>query len=1070
MKKLREIFKRIIVHSVIFSLIQTSFVFSAHAELSQGVQAGLGAANTALNLWSQSNQMKNQIQMSIAQQQANANMITKYGPNCKKTDGTSCYDVAGKFFPECALPPTVAGLPQNVCSEKPAQIQQFPNAKQSMISYEKLAQEWVQSYDLQLNEASNSKVPTGLKCLGDKKKALDSEMLEMVNNLTRMQEQFSSFKQKFQNQNNKMLTDLAAMKEELEGATGAGKNNLNLKVNSFMNGLSSSCKAILGDEKVAQGAQVGLIAIMNSLEPNKRKASDYQSNRTAIEAEVNADIAKIQNSIKNGGLQDYFDGKIADTSKYKSLVAATQKQATEFKIAKDRIAKELEKVGYPLPTMDKNFSADFNDFVATSKDFFKKKYVNDCITGADKTVTGMTMDQLLSTIKQVTTNNSGNADENYTTAIREVLERNLTPAQKVEEIKKLEGKYKDITFTYRGSGGQKVRETPYDFFNKTLAKCETLYTQSSQQKGSGTDLVSQQKIIERSQGLLRELQSLHDNYSGNLAARVLEQVQSCNGESKKAGSSCGDAESFDYTAASFCMSHADQCANDVSACEGKVRSEVQKRKTSMEAIASTFNLNAEALRKQSNEIFNSQKAAVMNLVKTVQARFPGTNFLIPENMFIPELTFKSDTYGIPLASDGSLAFMDDMPKKLELLKKVFKDQQDKVDDEIQDYISKQAAAMQTQKGRWNELAGQCKEMVASMQSDIDKYNAEGTKNQMEQDAKVGSFCRKYSNMKTNPLGACQDAKSLAEDADKIAARLTNSALYYTGKFRNVCNQFNNEANSADDCDSPESTAYSKYDPKTKRRCDALWKAETKRLEAEGKSGKGRKVTLMNLCEKDETSDLDFVKAVGSKLPEEDRDVLKNVSDISKIDRNKLTQEGSDFFEGILSLPKFKTENVCKQLREIDKGGKVVGDLEKETREKEIEVVGLKTKIAEATTKIDTISGKLTGPLEAAAKEKLEAEKKTLEDSKKELDAKLLSAESTIKYNKAANDKVILKAAIEALTPAPATKDEQKELALRSIGEQADQSCDAQMSNVMSNGKISGFQSEVQALDAKLFGR
>lgn len=961
MRRLKHLIKVFAVHTMIFSLVQTSFMFSAQAVEVTGKDI-LSVANIALGTYgSFLGQKQQMIQQQIAATK-NAALMQKLSPSCRNADGTYCYQTAGKYFPECPLPATMATMPQNVCSETSPNPSQSAAQISSMITYESIAKGWVNYYDQMSNEATNATYPAGLKCLTDKTKKIDSEIIEMINNLTRLQDQLNKDKETFKANNKKLLEQLSQTNDELMGAS---KNNLDIKTTAFAKYFSSSCQSVIGEEGLAKGSQVGLLAIQQSIAPANKRAADYNQNRAAIEAEVRSDVTKIQNSIANSGLQDYFDGKITETSKFQSLVTATQKQSAEFKLAKDRIAKELSKIGYDLPTMDKNFSVDFGEFLKSSQTFFKKTYINECVTGADKSGIAISTDQILNNLQQRSTGSGGTARDKYKAALTNILNSDAFIEDKLTQIRALEETYKDISITYQSANGQRVTETPYDLYVKTLAKCEERYKQDDSNTANGSNGVSQQKKVQRGQALLRELKTLHDSYASNLGSKVLDQVLSCNGETKKSGSTCGTPESFDHTAASFCMNHASQCANEVNGCYAEATNQVETRKAKMTALAKTFNANAETMVNRSNQLYNAQKANVMEMVKLIQGRFPGTNFTIPENMFISMPELKKDTYGVDLAADGSMAFMDDLPKKIDSLKKVFKDQQAKVDAEIEDYISKQKAAMSSQKERWAALASECKSQIASVSKDLAKYNSEGQKKQAEQDAKTGSFCKKYSEMAENPLGACNGADKLAEEADQISSRLTNDALKYTGKFRNVCNQYNNETSAIPDyCGSDEENK--ELSPSKKKLCKAAELKEAKEIEASlgstAKSSRKSRVNFNSLCKGDNGSNSDkvFIEKAVAKLSAEDKETLKDAKSfkdvMAKIDL--LDDTSADFFEGIKVYKKDKDEgkSLCSQIESIAQAdtGDVPTEKEKYTAARDEAVKKIEDEITAKNTEKEKI--------------------------------------------------------------------------------------------------------------------
>jgi hypothetical protein len=1062
MKKLADILRSLLVHSMIFSLIQTSFVFSSYAQDNSTAKNILGVAQAALGTFAQVQNQKIQSQMMIAQQQKNAQLMQSLSPNCRKADGTSCHTIAGKFFPECPLPSTISAMPHNVCSETNPDINQSAMQISSMQNYEQISQTWVDYYTQMENTASNATVPFGLKCLEDKHKALDSQLIEMQNNLSRLQTQISKEIEAAKAGNKKLLEELTTTNDELLGAGGSGKNNLKLKSQDFTRLFSASCQSVIGDENLANAPQMGLLGVMQSLTPANKRAADYNTNRNSIETEVRNDISKIQRSIKDGGLQNYFDGKITETSKYKSLVSATQKQAAEFKIAKDRIAGELAKLNYEIPTMDKNFEVDFSTFISVAKNHFKQQYVKDCVTGADKTGIAIPLDKILASLNQRSTKGtSSTATSKYRTSLANIMAKDSDLSSKLEEIKALEANYKDITITRQNSTGQRITETPYDFYMQTLEKCEANYVQNSQSNAAGSNGISYKKRVERGEALLRELQTLHTNYASNLGTKVLEQVLTCNGESKKAGSSCGNPESFDHTSASFCMSHANICANEVNGCYAEANKHVEVRKAKMEALAKNFNSNAAKIVERSNQLYTAQTTAVMELVKVVQARFPGTNFPIPANMFISMPEMKKDSFGIELANDGNMNFMDELPKKLEILKTMFKDQQAKVDDEITDYIGKQTQAMSTQKERWEQLAQECKSMANSIRKDIAKANAEGMKKQAEQDAQVGSFCNKYSLMKQNPLGACDDAKSLAESMDKVQARLTNETIKYTQSFRNVCNQYNNDSTDTvlNNCWDYESNK--DLTTQQKKSC-ALATAKFNKANPETAKKKSR-LNLNTFCSKNGSvnNDKEFIAAAASKLSSEDQETLKKVTTIEDLRKklDSLDDSASDFFSGLLSLG--KNNEICKTLTKIDSddatSDKTTAELKKETALEKNKQVKFEKELASLKDKIE--------------KETNADEKKKLSDAETKARKDLEDSKDSIALNEKSLNKAALKDAIDSLVPAPPSMTDIREKELRRIGEQAsDSACDAQASNVNQGKNLgSSFLDSINQLDKSILG-
>lgn len=1050
MKLLLKIKNRIVTSVIIYSLLNASLLsitFAQSKKNESSIQPNdvLQIMQAATGVYSQYVDFKATTIMQQVQAQKNQQMMQTLSPNCRKPDGTSCYTVKGKYFPECPLPASMSNMPQNVCSSA------SPNPSQisSMITYESISKGWVNYYDQMMNEASNMEVPFGLKCLQDKQKALSSQIAEMVNNLTRLQDQLNKDKEIFRANNKLLLDEMTSVNDELNGANGSGENNLKLKALDFNQYFSQNCQSVIGQETLSQGKQLGLLGIKQGLTASNKRAADFNSNRAIIESEVRTDVEKLQKAIREGGLQDYFNNNPASTSKFKSVSEAAQKQMSDFSVSTKRIAGELSKIGYELPAMDKNFSLDFNEFIAGSENFFKKQYINDCVTGADKSGIAISTEQILAALQQKSTKNAGTARDKYRAALKGILDSDASIDEKMAKIKALEATYKDISITYQNSEAQRITETPYDLYMKTLTKCEQRYTQDDSFASGGQRGVSQKTKVARGQTLLREIKGLHDNFASNLSSKVLDQALNCNGEAKKSGANCSSEEAFDHTQASFCVSHASSCANEVNGCYAEAEKHVKDRETKMRLMAIQFNKKAEDLRLRSNALYDQQKVAVMDMVKAVQSRFPGTNFLIPEGMFVSLPTLKSDRFGVALANDGDMSFLDELPKKIDLLKEVFKIQQTKVDDEINDYIGKQTAAMAREKERWNSLAGECKSMIDTSSKELARMNAEGQKKQNELDQKVANFCAKYVGIAENPMPACEDAKTLAEDVAAIQARLSNEATTLTRHFRAACNGYNNEKD-MDEYTTPLECG-SGLNAKEQKECRAeneVINRKNKKISGSGGSKPAKAVPLAAVCKDDSVSDDQFIKNAAAKLPEESREaIIKSTNIDSLLANDEIDDRG--FFSAIVKVAKKGQGNICKKLHAIEanseKSAIEISNLEDSAiPEAEKKTLAAKTKITSAEKDLNNAKS-----IKPEDKGKIDSATQALETAQKAL-SPIEENEKSLKEQLAKLKKgdvnVDLKLALDLLKTQPLSIKDQYAQQVRRIGEQSEGTpCDVRAS-------------------------
>ncbi|MGZ3809600.1 MAG: hypothetical protein ACXVCE_16080, partial [Bacteriovorax sp.] len=303
LKRLIRAAKVLMINLIIFSLLQNPFIQSAMAATNSsggfGAQDILTLANGALNIYGNYLGQKQQI---IQQQIAAANnqkLMSQLSPACRKPDGTACFAGPAKFFPECTLPASMSNMPVNACNNatpEPAQIS-------SMITYESIAQGWMNYYDQMSNEASNATYAVGLRCLGDKQKAIDSQITEMMNSLQRLQDRLNQDKQVFRDNNKKLLEDMNTANDELFGAS---KNNLKIKTQDFAKFFSQSCQAVIGKDALKAGTSTGLNGILQNLSSTNNAAADFNLNKNAIENDIRRETDKIAATISANGVDDFL--------------------------------------------------------------------------------------------------------------------------------------------------------------------------------------------------------------------------------------------------------------------------------------------------------------------------------------------------------------------------------------------------------------------------------------------------------------------------------------------------------------------------------------------------------------------------------------------------------------------------------------------------------------------------------------------------------------------------------------------------------------------------------------------
>lgn len=1056
MKMFKRLMRTFVAQATIISLLQTTYVFNLQAADGPRTAANPIAdiatiASGAMNLYGQYLGQKQQLVMQQIQSAQNQQLMQSLSPNCRKPDGTLCHALPSKFFPNCQVPATISSMPQNVCSAATPD----PNQIAQMITYESIAKSWVNYFDQMTSKVSESQNTFGFECLNKEQNKVKGQITGFINQITTLQGKLNQDKQVFRENNRQLLEELNKNRDELFGESG--KNNLAIKTADHSQLIGKSCQSALGKDAVLGASKLGYKGLLDIMIPQNKSAGDYNNNRALIESDIRRDVERIQAEIRNVGVTGW--DKTVEPSKLKSINETIVKENAKFNLAAQKIRDELKtSFNYSPPIFDKNFSADFGEFMNGSQDFFKKQYINDCVTGADKGI-AIPVDQILASLQQKSTNNAGTARDKYRAALKTILDSDEFIDSKMAKIKELEATYKDITVTYQNDKAQRVTETPYDLYMKILARCEDRFKQDDTFTSSGSKGISQKKKIERGQELLRELKNMHDSFAANLGQAVLDKTLSCNGEAKKAGAQCNE-DTFNQNSDNFCMAQANQCANEINACYDHMSKEVKARKDRIEALAAVFNKRTEEMVKGADLLFKQQAQAALNMVTFIQQKFPGSEIEIPGDLFVSMPELKTDTYGVGVANDGNISFLDELPAKLDKLKKIFEDQRAKTDDVIAKYIQDKTEAMNREKEKWQQLAEECKGMINTSSQGLAKQNAENAKKQAEQDAAVGKFCKKYDSIKNNPVAGCGKAKDLSDVSDAIASRITSKAMTLSEEFATACNGFMNESSEA----SLQAENCSKIKDDTNRELCELRNERKladakKRPASSGKPDKSSKppVRLSAIC-KDGTTDAEFVKNVYNKLSDKDKEKLKDSDKREKLVKG-LADKKADldelisgahseaFFYDLQSLiakNKDKDLAICKKLEAMD---------DEEAKDK---IADLKKKIAD--------------------KEKAPASEKAEDKTKREAEVADLKNNLQTLEDGSKNSKRLAELLQELADAGSKVGENDSETSnfqlnrVKRIGEQMDGPCDAQASNNNMPKAFGGGSLLPTGFDQKVLGK
>lgn len=1053
MEKLTGKFKKIVSVASIASLLQTPIVFAEGNTASQNnptkrATQVMDTVTSGIQMYSQFLQVNNQQRLQQIQNQQLQKQLASLSPTV----------VPSKMFPECAITPSMSNSVKDFCYAEAS-----VNAVNSNNQMKQLADSWINTLNKILNKASNGQTEIGILCLENRQKSLDDNFQELINNLTRLEQQLNAEKENFRKLNASILDQMKTLKSELSG--GAEGTNLDTKTKDYTSLFSKDCQTIIANQTAKLAQSGGLMGISAGLASGKKLANDHNQNKLAIEKEIRRDVQKAVDHVKKYGIGGLSTFNASETQ-YKALTTQMTSEVQKFTVNYQRIQQELKKLDYDVPVLDKNFTVDLNEFTTQAKDYFKKRYINQCVTGADKTGVALSTDQVLNALKQRSTNNKGTAAAQYKVALENIINSDAFIQDKVNQIKALENNYKDISITYRSSNGQSVTSSPYDLYIKQINLCEQQYASSNAASSS------EKKKVDRGVSLLNELQNFNNNFASTFTTNALDALLNCNGNSAKNGlakNSCVSDAVFDFTSDNYCLSIANTCANTMVGCDAEITNQITIRKNKQKALAATYNTNMQNMITKANTLVKAQNTAVIAMMKKIQAKLPGTNIDIPQDILIETPALLSKNFDVALLGDGNLGVMDEINKKLAILKDSISNQRGSTKDAIAEYIQKQDEAARAELKKWGDVYTDCSQKEQDSSGMIAQMNQDGMKKQAEEDAKVGSFCRKYGALRNNPMAGCGGSlEKLTDTAAEIAAfgRLSKNADHSLNQYAALCAQVNNEDETK--YENAKKALKRCNDNKNKANCDDehddLDRAKSKLGKNKDDEPEDHK-TYADFCKNKDTSDAQLIKTLANL--EKDSSNQKKLANMKNLEKFKEEAEElnlknyEDFFDVIedeIGSDAFNGSGFCSKL------------YSKLNPKREISAINssldiLQTKVTKLKTEKEAADRKLT-------EAKTDVEKKDAKTAFDEVLANLKEAEDELRKTqnnpKEETDKVIAKAindGVKKLTGYTAPQERLK-TAFNNIGEQTTNDCDTQLSSTASTNKGNDF---LRAFDASILG-
>lgn len=727
-----------------------------------------------------------------------------------------------RYFPGCAIFRAESAFPEGACEQISS-----PQAHSQADSCRRVAAQYKQTLSNLLSEAQNptSSVASGtssgpvkgVQCLEESQTNLNTEIENRLNALRKKANDIKKLTQMFKEQNKALVDEMSNIAQELYGAkagdglSGVDERNSKKDSRDFSKYFGATCKNIIGSTNLSS-ASTGLTGIYDGMKPLKSSADDYSRNKSAYQSELNKKIADIQAEVAKRGigpwLQSLSEGGI---SGFKSVDTAMTKEIKDFTIDYTRLKTDVTSaLGasndiFNLPdvqNLSSSFTADMAEFRTGAKVYFKKKYINECVTMADKGV-GLTIDQILGALEYPVTNGFGDALPKYKLALQNILDSDIYMEEKLIQIKALDAKFGGgVVINYQDSGAGYVQEPPYALFQKTVASCEAKFNEddtysTTDSQGMGVSSKSMAKKIEVAEQKIKEIENMSRTFIPTLMQKMSDELINCSGRSYKAETCTSEGAALSPDSDGFCLAHATKCSEQTTSCYQQADRLITERKTNLKNKATSYNKGVAALVTQQEALLTQIRNQVLSDADFIKNYFPGATWEFPKDLFIkmPEEEMV-EAFGVKIrgGSDFSLSYLDNLAKQIEeTLVSTLKQQQQKMNTTIKDYIAKQKQAMESNKQKWEKLASTCNSNMAN----FEKQLAEATKKQAEavQQANADKLehCAKIDKiLSSNPLGLCGKPGDLFEDSSRIAASLDKESADLVNQASDLCDQAQSE--------------------------------------------------------------------------------------------------------------------------------------------------------------------------------------------------------------------------------------------------------------------------------------
>lgn len=774
------------IYGVSLSFIFTPVAFAAKKASGSGIADDSNTWVTGINSFiGETAQMVQQYQQQNQMIQAQANLASQL----------QIKPLNAMYFPQCVISQAQTNIPENVCEN----IAVDPS-NQMKTNYDlavadqmiQISEQYDVFFDQLLSPAQNTPASVGIKCLKDAYRKELSGMQKKLDYLTNLITQVNEMDKKTKAELQMAKKAMDDLNYKLNGGTKSksdGQKSFDLEKTYFNN---AACKSVIPSSIYDSGTGVkGVKDFMTKGGSAGKSLRDMSSDMLAKEStyrtQLTTQISRMQTKIAKYGIEDWqktFNmdeltrGGLTKFAGLKEVVAA---EANNIMVARDRVANYLkDNVSYKLPPLDSNFSKTVGTFSKEAATYFKKKSIENCMTGS----LGISTDQLISLINPP----GQGTKKNVQSGLREILSQDGFITDKLNAIAALDKRYgiDKVTFKLQKGGATKTY-TPYTYYRDMVNLCTEEYENDKTFSAKGESKVSDQQKVQQAENYLNELLNLEKGFNGKLAQAIEDEIVNCADAPKGAGS-CNE-ESMSIESKDFCISAASTCATNVQQCAKHAENVYNSLRTELETKVKAYNTKIAAMVVEKNKLLQSEAFKAVFNSEWYGKYFNNSAYKLPENLVVSNPELAMSEYGFMTHGGDNLDFLDaDNPEnltaQLEKLKEMITGQSEEVSKVVGDYITDQENAMKKNQEKWAKVKDKCKKAKSNYAAQAQQYNAEQAKKAQEVGQETNTWCSRYNS---RPIcGGTNSPSALMEDSLKISAYINPDALDALARAEKVC--------------------------------------------------------------------------------------------------------------------------------------------------------------------------------------------------------------------------------------------------------------------------------------------